>query len=81
MKLKFGTCEKATMAFLCLQRSRYGKLLWSVVTYVCEAWTLKKKGENKIKASEMKGRRWILWIEKSANEWVGTRESMHSKRQ
>ena len=48
-------------------------LLWSVATYVCESWILRKNEETRLDAFEMKGLRKILqvsWTEKKTNEWV-----------
>jgi len=48
-------------------------LLWSVATYGCESWTLRKNEETRLDAFEMKGLRKILqvsWTEKKTNEWV-----------
>lgn len=73
--LNMKLVEKPWWLFLWLQRSRYGKLLWLMVTYVCEAWTLNQKRVKirLIKAFEMKGRRQILhvsWMEKRTDKWV-----------
>ena len=48
-------------------------LIWPVMMYGCESWTIKKWDEERIKAFEMKCIRKILgisWIEKKTNEWV-----------
>jgi hypothetical protein len=48
-------------------------LIWPVMMYGCESWTIKKRDEERIKAFEMKCIRKILgisWIEKKTNEWV-----------
>ena len=48
-------------------------LIWPVMMYGCESWTIKKRDEQRIKAFEMKCIRKILGIsriEKKTNEWV-----------
>ena len=48
-------------------------LVWSVGTYGCESWTLRKNEETRLDAFEMKGLRRILqvsWTTKKTNEWV-----------
>jgi len=48
-------------------------LVWPVVTYGCESWTLRKNEETCLEAFEMKGLRKILcvlWTAKKTNEWV-----------
>ena len=48
-------------------------LVWPVVMYGCESWTLRKNEETHLEAFEMKGLRKILrasWIAKKTNEWV-----------
>jgi len=48
-------------------------LVWPVVTYGCESWTLRKNEETRLEAFEMKGLRKILhvsWTVKKTNEWV-----------
>jgi len=48
-------------------------LVWPVVTYGCESWTLRKNEETRLDAFEMKGLRKILlvsWTAKKTNEWV-----------
>jgi len=48
-------------------------LVWSVATYGCESWTLRKNEETRLDAFEMKGLRKILrvsWTAKKTNEWV-----------
>jgi len=48
-------------------------LVWPVVTYGCESWTLRKNEETRLEAFEMKGLRKILhvlWTSKKTNEWV-----------
>jgi len=48
-------------------------LVWFVATYGCESWTLRKNGETRFDAFEMKGLRNILqvsWTAKKTNEWV-----------
>jgi len=48
-------------------------LVWSVATYGCESWTLKKNEETRVDAFEMKGLRKIprvLWSAKISNDWV-----------
>ena len=37
-------------------------LVWPVVTYGCESWTLRKNEETCLDAFEMKGLRKILWV-------------------
>jgi len=46
-------------------------LVWSVATYRCESWTLRKKDETRLDDFEMKGLRMILrasWTVKKTNE-------------
>ena len=48
-------------------------LVWPVVMYGCESWTLRKNEETCLEAFEIKGLRKILrvsWIAKKTNEWV-----------
>ena len=48
-------------------------LVWSVATYGCESWTLRKNEETFLNAFEMTGLRKILrvsWTAKKTNEWV-----------
>jgi len=48
-------------------------LVWTVATYGCESWALRKNEETRLDAFEMKGLRKILqdsWIAKKTNEWV-----------
>jgi len=48
-------------------------LVWPVVTYSCESWTLKKNEETRLETFQMKGLRKILhvsWTAKKTNEWV-----------
>jgi len=48
-------------------------LVWPVVTYSCESWTLRKNEETRLEAFEMKGLIKILrvsWTAKETNEWV-----------
>ena len=48
-------------------------LVWPVVMYGCESWTLRKNEETRLEAFEMKGLRKILgvsWTAKKTNEWV-----------
>jgi len=48
-------------------------LVWPVVTYGCESWTLRKNEETRLEAFEMKGLRKILRVSSTAkktNEWV-----------
>jgi len=48
-------------------------LVWSVVMYGCESWTLRKIEETRLDAFEMKGLRkilWVSWTAKKTNEWV-----------
>jgi len=48
-------------------------LVWPVVTYGCESWTLRKNEEARLDAFEMKGLRKILrvlWTGKKTAEWV-----------
>jgi len=48
-------------------------LVWFVVMYGCESWTLGKNEETRLDAFEMKGLRKILrvsWTAKKTNEWV-----------
>jgi len=48
----------STITKLCLMRA----LVWSVATYGCEAWTLKKQEERRIQAFENKCIRKLLRI-------------------
>ena len=48
-------------------------LIWPVVMYGCESWTIKKNEEDRIYAFEMKCLWRILrisWVNKKTNEWV-----------
>jgi hypothetical protein len=48
-------------------------LVWPVITYGCESWTMRKNEEIRLEAFEMKGLRQILrvsWTAKKTNEWV-----------
>jgi len=45
-------------------------IVWPVVTYGCESWTLRKNEETRLEAFEMKGLRKISWTAKKTNEWV-----------
>ena len=48
-------------------------LVWPIVTYGFESWTLRKNEETRLEAFEMKGLRKILrvsWTAKKTNEWV-----------
>ena len=48
-------------------------LVWPVVMYGCESWTLRKNEEIRLEAFEMKGLKKILhvlWRAKKTNEWV-----------
>ena len=48
-------------------------LVWPVVIYGCESWTLRKNEENSLEAFEMKGLRrilWVSWTAKKTNGWV-----------
>ena len=48
-------------------------LVWPVVMYGCESWTLRKNEETRLETFEMKGPRKILrvsWTAKKTNEWV-----------
>jgi len=48
-------------------------LVWPVVTYGCESWTIRKNEETRLEAFDMKGLRKILhvsWTAKKTNEWV-----------
>jgi len=48
-------------------------LVWPVVMYGCESWTLRKNEETHLEAFEMKVLRKILrvsWTAKKTNEWV-----------
>jgi len=47
--------------------------MWSVATFGCESWTLRKNEETPLGAFEMEGLRKILrvsWTAKKTNEWV-----------
>jgi len=51
-------------------------LVWPVITYGCESWTLRKNEETRLEAFEMKGLRKILrisWTAKKINEWFSTK--------
>ena len=51
-------------------------LVWPVVTYDCESWTLRKNEETHLEAFEMKGLRKILrvlWTAKKTNEGFSTK--------
>ena len=43
-------------------------LVWPVVTYGCESWTLRKNEEIRLEAFEMKGLRKILRVSWTAKE-------------
>jgi len=48
-------------------------LVWPVVMYGCESWTLRKNEETRLEYFKMKGLRKILrvsWTAKKTNEWV-----------
>jgi len=48
-------------------------LVWPVVSYGCESWTLKKSDEKRINSFEMKAFRQLLrvsWTDKRSNDWV-----------
>jgi len=48
-------------------------LVWPVVTYGCESWTLRKNEETCQDAFDTKGLRkilWVSWTAKKTNEWV-----------
>jgi len=48
-------------------------LVWPIVTYGCESWTLRKNDETHFEAFEMKGLRKILrisWTAKKTNKWI-----------
>jgi len=48
-------------------------LVWPLATYGCESWTLRKNGETRLDAFEMKGLRrilWVSWTAKKTNGWV-----------
>ena len=48
-------------------------LLWPILSYGCESWTLKSTDEDRIKSFEMKAFRQILrvtWTDKRTNDWV-----------
>jgi len=54
-------------------------LLWPIVTYSCESWTLGKNEETRLNAFEMKGLRKILrvsWTTKKTNLWVLNKASV-----
>jgi len=49
------------------------QLVWPVVMYGCESWTLRKTEETRLEAFEMKGLRKILsvlWTAKKTNECI-----------
>jgi len=57
-------------------------LVWSVATYGCESWTLRKNEETRLEAFEMKGLRKILrvsWTAKKTNKWVLKSQQSWSK--
>ena len=48
-------------------------LVWPLATYGCESWSLRKNGETRLDAFEMKGLRrilWVSWTAKKTNGWV-----------
>ena len=48
-------------------------LVWPVVTYGCESWTLRKNEEIRLEAFEIKGLRKVLRVSSTAkktNEWI-----------
>jgi len=45
-------------------------LVWSVATYRCESWTLRKDEETRLDAFEMKGLRKILRVSWTAKKTV-----------
>ena len=48
-------------------------LVWPVVMYCCESWTLRKNEETRLEAFEMKGLRKILrvsWTAKKTRMWA-----------
>ena len=48
-------------------------LVWPVIMYGWESWTLRKDEETRLEAFEVKGLRKILcvsWTAKKTNEWV-----------
>jgi len=54
-------------------------LVWPVVTYGCESWTLRKNEETRLEAFQMKGLRNILcvsWTAKKTNEWVLNKDAV-----
>ena len=54
-------------------------LVCPVATYGCESWTLRKNGEMRLNAFEIKGLRKILlvlWTAKKTNEWVLNKEGV-----
>jgi len=58
-------------------------LLWSVATYGCKSWTLRKNEETRLDAFEMKGLRKILrvsWTAKKTNEWVRNKAGVKKAR-
>ena len=57
-------------------------LVWPVVTYGCESWTLRKNEETRLEAFDMKGLRKILrvsWIAKKTNESVLNKAGVNTK--
>ena len=55
-------------------------LLWPIVTYSCESWTLRKNEKTRLNAFEMKGLRKILrvsWTTKKTNLWVLNKASVN----
>ena len=43
-------------------------VVWFVVTYGCESWTLRMNEETRLDAFEMKGLRKILWVSWTAKK-------------
>ena len=69
-----GTSQQKIWKFHSIQISTKIRLMkaivWPVVTYGCESWTLRKNEETRLEAFEMKGLRKISWTAKKTNEWV-----------
>jgi len=55
-------------------------LVWPVVSYGCESWTLKKSDEKRINSFEMKALRQLLrvsWTDKRSNDWVFRKQKLN----
>jgi len=48
-------------------------LVWTIATYGCVSWTLRKNKETRHDAFEIKGLSkilWVSWTAKKTNQWV-----------